>query len=57
MFPGGVGADNAIHFALGTFQIFFFTKKNIEFVLNICIIIEQNPICSSFLLKLHIEYR
>ena len=37
-----VGADNAIYFALGTFQIFF-TPKNIEFLKGVDIVMNKDP--------------
>ena len=47
-FSGRVGASDAIYFALGTLRIFFFTNKDIIFLKDICILIIQNPKCSSF---------
>ena len=48
---------NAIYFALGTLQFFFFTNKDIIFFKDICIFIIQDPKCPSFWLKILVEYR
>ena len=52
-----VGANNAISFCVGNTSKKVVTDENIVFLKNICIIIKQNPKCSSFCLKIHIKYR
>ena len=47
LLAGGGGADNTKHFGVSAFQFFFSQMKIVDF-LNICIIIEQNSIFSSF---------
>ena len=38
-----VGAHSAIHFGLGTFQIFLFINKNFKLIKRMCILIKHNP--------------